>query len=83
MMQYVNRYFGACNPEKNEVVLKFFQEAPIADLTSKSEPGVQKLQIQNIAVEEVSSLVMSRDCAQNLVNMIQELLDHDEQQKSN
>ena len=74
MLQYVNRYFAACNPGKNEIVLSFSQEAPIADLTPNMEPGVKKVESQNIAVEEVASLVMTMDCAQNLMNVLQELL---------
>lgn len=73
MMQYVNRYFGAFNPDKNEVVLTFMQEIPSANFAPIPGNGVQKLPIQDISVEQVANLVMSKDCAYNLMCMLQQL----------
>ena len=73
-MQYVNRYFGAYNSDRDEVILSFFQESPVLHLTPDTGAGVQKIPVQDVRIESVSELVMSRDCAQNLILVLQQML---------
>ena len=75
MMQYTNRYFGAYNMEKQEIILTFFQESPTPTLlpTGKDD-GIQELPPSDVRTEEIANLVMSRSSAEKLVELIQGLL---------
>lgn len=77
MLQYVNRYYGALNDERNEVILSFFQESPSPSTERLNIPGVKKVPLENISTVEVANLVMSREGAQTLLTMLQGLLKHD------
>ena len=77
MLQYVNRYYGASNNDRNEVILSFFQECPSSSPTQLKEPGIKKVALEDISTVEVASLVMSKESAQRLLNMLQGLLQHE------
>lgn len=77
MLQYVNRYYGAFNNDRNEVILSFFQECPSPSPARLNEPGVKKVALEDIETVEVANLVMSKEGAQKLLGMLQGLLQHD------
>lgn len=73
MMQYTNRFFAAHNSSRNEVVLTFMQEHPktVIDLQPNNK---QVTPVQEICTDEISTVVMSKECAANLIELLQRLI---------
>lgn len=69
MLQYVDSFYCASSSDKKTIVLRLRQEEPI-----ESE-GDHKVTMQ---VNEVSNIVLSHECAQQLALSILQLLDTSE-----
>lgn len=67
MQIYTNRFTFAVNQESTELILNFFQQAPI--LESLAEDGVKQQEVLT-KTELVAELVMNHSCAKNLADAI-------------
>ena len=74
MLQYVNRYYGAVNNDRAEVILSFYQEDPSPEDLRSLKPGVNQVSAQNISTNEIAKFVMSKECAEKLLGLLQQLL---------
>lgn len=72
MQQYTNRFNIAKNQDGSEVILNFYQNVPQFPDPTDQETIVSELKTEHLLV---SSLVMTGQCAHNLLRVLQEILD--------
>lgn len=65
MLQYVNQFSCAINDRHTECVMNFLQERPALDAAGK---------IVGVETQVVSSIVMTTQCAQNMLGVVQQLV---------
>lgn len=65
MLEYVNRFNFAINDKHTECVMNFMQEHPKLDENGK---------IVGVESHVVSSVVMTEQCARNMLDVMQQLI---------
>lgn len=71
MQFFTNKFSAATNLAKDEVMIKFYQESPVFSPDTGNEAGNEA---PTLAIENVSNLVMTGNCAKNLIEVLQRLL---------
>lgn len=78
MQAFTNKFSIAVNQDKSEVIINFYQNIPNLPVDLDGSVGLREMQS---TVIPVSNLVMSGQCAQNLVSTLSSLLMQSENQE--
>lgn len=68
MLQYTNGFSCAVDPAREEIIIKFGQQAPVYD-----DDG----NVVDVKIEDVVDLAMGRSTAERLIDSLIELLDEE------
>ena len=70
MLLYTNKFAVSTDDNQEEVIFNFLQQSPIVNKTTGNNEGIE--------VSPVTSLVMTKDCAKKLAQIILSVLDEPE-----
>lgn len=65
---YVNTIFVATHPDRNEVILNLSHEYPDSSLACEQEGEIP------VVTEQIASVVLSIECAENLCEILKDIL---------
>ena len=78
MQTYTNKFNIAINGDRSEVIIDFFQNIP---QFPPQERNVQEPMTFHVETLPVANLVMTKQIAQNLLQVLQNILSEDEAEK--
>ncbi len=73
MYMYVNKVDAAANVDRDEIMLSFKQIYPIFKEDTSNKDEANKITVTPVQ-EEVATLIMTKDFAETLINLLQGLV---------